>query len=55
LGTFRQAWEEALRIVRVCPAAVLESRQASYEQVYRPRRDELARAWTERASGTSGG
>lgn len=54
-GTFRQAWEEALRIVRAYPAAVLESQQAFYSQVYRPRRDDLARRWTERAGATSGG
>jgi hypothetical protein len=50
-GTFRQAWADALRIVRQCPRQVLESRGAFYALVYRPRRDELARTWTERAGG----
>ncbi len=45
----RQAWDEALRIVSACPRAVLESQSGFYEQVYRPRRDELAKRWTERA------
>ena len=48
-GTFRQAWDEALRIAQAYPRAVLESQSGFYAQVYRPRRDELARRWTERA------
>lgn len=49
-GTFRDAWAEALKIVRRHPKAVLESQDAFYAQVYRPRRDVLAKAWNERAS-----
>jgi hypothetical protein len=50
-GTFRQAWAEALDIVRGYPKAVLESQAEFYRQVYRPRRDDLAKAWTKRTAG----
>jgi len=48
-GTFRQAWDEALRIVRAHSKTVLESQEAFYSQVYRPRRDDLAKKWNEEA------
>jgi len=48
-GTFAEAWREAMAIVAAQPRAVLESRDAFYTRVYRPRRDVLAAAWTERA------
>jgi len=51
---FRQAWEEALRIVRSFERRVLLSQKAFYEEVYRPRRDELAAKWTEMAALGSG-
>lgn len=51
-GTFREAWQEALRIVRAHPKTALESQQAFYGQVYRPRRDDLARKWTEQAAAS---
>jgi hypothetical protein len=51
-GTFRQAWAEGLRIVRAHTKAVLESPQLFYGQVYRPRRDDLAKKWTERAASS---
>jgi hypothetical protein len=51
-GTFREAWAEALRIVRAHTKAVLESPQLFYGQVYRPRRDDLAKKWTERAASS---
>lgn len=47
--TFRQAWDEALQIVSRYPKGVLESQNQFYMQVYRPRRDELAERWNERA------
>jgi hypothetical protein len=50
-GAFREAWAEATQIVRQFPRQVLESQGAFYTLVYRPRRDELARSWTERAGG----
>jgi len=52
-GAFRQAWEEALRIVRAYPKTILESQQAFFSQVYRPRRDDLAKKWTDRTGGAS--
>lgn len=48
-GTFRRAWDEALWIVRAHSKTVLESQQAFYSQVYRPRRDDLAKKWNEEA------
>ncbi len=48
--TYRQAWDEALRIVKAYPRTVLESQIGFYEQVYRPRRDDLAKRWNERVS-----
>ncbi len=51
-GTYRQAWREALRIVKASPRAVLESQTGFYEQVYRPRRDELAKRWNAGAEGS---
>ncbi len=53
-GTFRQAWAEALRIVQAYSREILESQGGFYEQVYRPRRDELAKRWTDRAGGGAG-
>jgi hypothetical protein len=47
---FRSAWNEAIRIVGSHDRATLESRQAFYEEVYKPRRDELSDAWTQRYS-----
>lgn len=47
---FRAAWDEAMRIVGACDRSTLESRRGFYEEVYRPRRDELSDAWTQRYS-----
>lgn len=52
--TFRDAWREALEIVTAYPQDVLESPMTFYEQVYRPRRDELAKKWNERARERAG-
>jgi hypothetical protein len=43
---FRAAWEEATRIVSSFDAATLESRRRFYEEVYKPRRDDLSDTWT---------
>jgi hypothetical protein len=43
---FRAAWEEAVRIVANFDRATLESRQRFYEDVYKPRRDDLSDSWT---------
>jgi len=48
-GTFRDAWKEARELIGRCDRRVLESQNAFYFTVYRPRRDELARKWNERA------
>ncbi len=44
---FLQAWEQAVQLVEQADPSTLESPQKFYEEVYRPRRDELAAAWTE--------
>jgi hypothetical protein len=51
---FSQAWEEALNICRQYDKGVLLSQRYFYETVYKPRRDELAKKWSELlASGRS--
>ncbi len=52
-GTFRQAWKESLEILQRYKKEVLESPEHFYQQVYRPRRDELASRWNERATAKS--
>jgi hypothetical protein len=47
---FKAAWEEASRIVGHFDRAVLESPQRFYGEVYKPRRDELSDAWTQKYS-----
>lgn len=44
---FPQAWKESIEIVRQYPKEVLLSQTGFFEEVYRPRRDELASKWTE--------
>jgi hypothetical protein len=43
---YPQAWEQALQIVGQMERATLESQRKFYEEVYKPRRDELAKAWS---------
>jgi len=43
---FNRAWKEALRIVNEYPDDVLRSQNRFFNEVYRPRRDELALKWT---------
>jgi len=45
------AWKEALQIVRQYPKEVLLSQNGFFQDVYRPRRDELASKWTEMTIG----
>ena len=45
--TFAKAWKESLQIVRQYPREILLSQSGFFEEVYRPRRDELASKWTE--------
>lgn len=54
-GTFDAAWAHALALVRAYPREVLESQTEFYGRVYRPRRDELAKAWSERPAGGATG
>jgi hypothetical protein len=44
---FSEAWNESLEIVQQYPKDVLLSQSGFFEDVYRPRRDELASKWTE--------
>ena len=44
---FPKAWEQALQIVEQADRATLESQRKFYEAVYKPRRDELAKAWSD--------
>jgi len=46
-GKYREAWKEALRIVRKYPESTLLSQSEFFQQVYRPVRDELSEKWTE--------
>jgi len=43
---FPKAWEQALQLVEQADRATLESQRKFYEEVYKPRRDELAKAWS---------
>ncbi len=43
---FEKAWVEALEYVKKFEKAVLLSQTAFYNEVYKPRRDELAANWT---------
>lgn len=44
---FQTAWKQSLEIVKQYPKEVLVSQKGFFEEVYRPRRDELASKWTE--------
>jgi hypothetical protein len=43
---YPQAWEQALQLVGQTERATLESQRKFYEEVYKPRRDELAKTWS---------
>lgn len=47
---FRAAWHEAIGIMSGIDRTILESRRGFYEEVYRPRRDELSDSWTQKYS-----
>jgi len=47
---YEDTWKEALDIIGQFDRETLLSQRAFYEQVYRPRRDELASKWTELAA-----
>jgi hypothetical protein len=44
---FKNAWKEAVKICKKCDKGVLLSQRYFYEAIYKPRRDELAKKWTE--------
>jgi len=46
-AAFSKAWSESLEIMRQYPKELLLSQSGFFEQIYRPRRDELASKWTE--------
>ena len=50
-GHFDEAWKEAVELCKSVDKGVLLSQRYFYETVYKPRRDELARKWTEIAAG----
>jgi hypothetical protein len=50
---FPKAWEQALQLVEQADRATLESQRKFYEEVYKPRRDELAKAWSALSKQTS--
>lgn len=43
---FPLAWEQAVQVVAQFDRATLESQRKFYDDVYLPRRDDLARAWS---------
>ncbi len=45
--SFKQAWKEAVKICKEYDKGVLQSQRYFYETIYKPRRDELAKKWTE--------
>ncbi len=49
-GEFEKAWQEAVKIVSAYDKGILLSQRYFYEVIYKPRRDELAKKWTEQAN-----
>jgi hypothetical protein len=47
---FKEAWKEALKIVKSYKREVLLSQRYFFEVVYKPKRDELAKKWSQLAS-----
>jgi hypothetical protein len=47
---FSKAWKEAVKICKEYDKGVLLSQRYFYETIYKPRRDELAKKWTEEYS-----
>ena len=45
---FREAWKAALKICKEHDKGVLLSQRYFYETIYKPRRDILAKQWTEK-------
>ena len=49
-SSFKEAWEDALDYVQRFPREDLESKDGFFSDVYRPKRDEFARKWSEISS-----
>jgi hypothetical protein len=52
-GNFDKAWKDAIEIVKSEDQDALLSQRKFYEQVYKPRRDLLAKKWTEMTSSST--
>jgi hypothetical protein len=50
--SYEKAWVEALELMEDFDPDVLLSQSKFFEQVYKPRRDDLATKWTEMAEGS---
>ena len=48
---YSKAWKEALQVVRQYPKETLLSQNGFFQEVYKPRRDELAEKWTKMTKG----
>jgi len=48
---YSKAWKEAIQIVRQYPKEILLSQNGFFQEVYKPRRDELAEKWTKMTEG----
>ena len=46
-GNFKKVWAEALKIVKSFDKKILLSQRNFYERVYKPRRDILAKKWSQ--------
>jgi len=46
-NNFKKAWKEAVKLVKGFEKGVLLSQKYFYETVYKPRRDKLAKKWSE--------
>jgi hypothetical protein len=46
-SSFKKAWEEALDYVQHFPREGLESQDGFFSDIYRPKRDEFAKKWSE--------
>jgi hypothetical protein len=51
--SFSSAWKEALAYVKEFDKETLLSAEGFFREVYRPKRDEFAQAWTERAESAA--
>lgn len=49
---FQQAWKEAIGIVSQYDNEIMKSQTAFFDEVYKPRRDELAEKWSEMSQTT---